>query len=185
MLPNAPPLRRQSGLSLAELWVTLALFGLIAAAAVPAALGTLRTFHLNGAAREILAQVRHAQQLSVTRRGVHAFHWRGAPAINGSTSEYRIVRDAGTCNLPAESAAEDGTNVIQGWHDLQDDYGTVTIEAITDSANNSLSGIMFDTLGASLHPCGAVTFPVEIIVVDSGGRTRTIEVAAAGSTRLL
>lgn len=176
----------QRGFGLVDLVCTLALCAVIAAIAVPSAMATLRTYHRNGAARELLAQIRNTQQLAVTRRGVYGFHWHGDPTLNGPTSEYRIVRDANrACSFPAEGATEDGTSVVLGWRDLQDQYGTVTIQSIKDSGNTNIGGVMFDPRGASVNTCAAVSYPIRVTVRDDRGTTRVIEIGAAGATKLL
>ncbi len=176
----------QCGFGLIDLICTLALTAVVAGIFVPSALQTLRTYHRNGAAREVLAQIRHTQQLAVTRRGVYGFHWHGDPALDGSTSEYRIVRDANrACSFPAEGADQDGTSVVQGWRDLQDQYGTVTIQSIKDASNTDIGGVMFDPRGASIYTCAAVNFPIRVTVTDDRGITRLIEIGAAGATKLI
>jgi hypothetical protein len=39
---------------------------------------------------------------------------------------------------------------------------------------------MFNSRGASVNTCAAVTFPVRVTVVDTSGATRTITIQRAG-----
>jgi type II secretory pathway pseudopilin PulG len=178
--------RRQLGYGMLDILILFAVVAVLAAAAVPIVRSTLRTYQRNGAAREVLASLRGAQNLAVTRRGVFGFHWAGDPAVNGTPSEYRIVRDTtGSCSLPASSAPEDGTNVIRDWTDLGSSFSNMSIESIRDNGNNLMGAVMFDSKGTALNTCTTVTFPVRVTIADPDGATRVIEIRAAGGTRLL
>ena len=103
------------GYSVTDLMITLVIAATLAAVAIPSTVGAIRTYQRNGAARQVLAQIRQAQQLAVTRGSVFGFHWAAEPNVNGSADTYRIVRDAtGSCSFPANSLPEDGTNVVMG-----------------------------------------------------------------------
>ncbi len=123
--------------------------------------------------------------MAITRGVVVQLQWGGGTGVNRPASQYRIVRDStGACSFPAVSAAVDGTNVIKGWRDLNQDYAGTSIQSITDPASHSLGGVMFNSLGASVNTCAAVSFPVTVTVVDRTGRTRTLAVQSAGGATL-
>jgi Tfp pilus assembly protein FimT len=175
-----------AGFTASNLLVTLAIAGVLLAATVPAVSTTLRTYHRNGAAREVLAEIRRTQALAIARRGVFGFQWGADPAVQLDPDQYRLVRDStGSCGLPASSAPVDDQNVIQGWTRLSATFSGMRILTIVDSANKSLSGVMFDSLGTSVNTCTSIGFPLRVTVGDGSGETRTIEIGRAGATRML
>lgn len=177
---------RQRGFGLLDSLVVLLVVAVMAVATVPVVRSTLRTYHRNGAAREVLAAIRNTQSLAVARGDVFGFHWAGDSGVNGSHSQYRIVRDTtGSCGLPTSGAPADGTNVIRSWVDLTSTFSGTMIGSIRDSANNAVGAVMFDSKGASLNTCDSVAFPVLVTITDPDGATRVIEIRAAGGTRLL
>ena len=168
-----------------DMLVTLTILCIIAASALSSARSTLLTYQRNAAARHVMAQVRATQNFAVTRHGVFGFHWGGDPDITGDPAAYRIVRDTtGACGLPAADQAQDGTNVIADWFDLSREYRGVRIESIRDADGSLLGGVMFGSKGESVNTCTAVAFPIRVVVSDTDGKSRVIEVGAAGSTRL-
>jgi type II secretory pathway pseudopilin PulG len=165
--------------------VTTAILALLAVVAAPSALESIRTHERNGAARSLLSDIRSTQHLAVTRRGTYGLQWGADPNASLSKSEFRVVRDmTGSCSIPATGAAEDGVNVVQGWQDLSEEFPGVTIESVRDNGGNLLGGVMFDSRGASVNTCTAVSFPVRVTVADSEGRTKVIEIQRAGGTHL-
>ena len=54
-----------AGFTASNLLVTLAIAGVLLAATIPAVSTTLRTYHRNGAAREVLAEIRRTQALAI------------------------------------------------------------------------------------------------------------------------
>ena len=59
------------------------------------------------------------------------------------------------------------------------------LEGKVDKNKKPLGGVMFNSRGISVNTCTGVSFPVEIVVSDESGESRTIEIRAAGGTRLL
>jgi hypothetical protein len=130
-----------------------------------------------------LWKIRTTQSLATSRNAVFGFQW--GPDASLAADTYRVVRDTtGSCGLPASAAAEDGTNVIEGWFDLGEAYSGVTIQSITDASAATVGGVMFNAIGASVNTCATVSFPITIVVADADGRTRAIEITTAGSTQL-
>jgi prepilin-type N-terminal cleavage/methylation domain-containing protein len=173
---------RQSGLTLTEMLVVLLLAVLILAIGVPLTLTTLRANRRDGAARRVLAEIRAAQSMAATRGGLYAWQW--GPDEARPETQFRVVRDAGQCEFPEPGASPNGSDVIRGWFDLSQAYGDVTIESVRDDTGRPLGGVMFNAMGASVNPCGPVSFPVRVTLIDGSGATRVIEVRGAGGTSL-
>jgi len=174
------------GFGTLDLLVTLTFVGIVLVISAPAARDAIGTYQRNGAARQVLSEIRRAQSLAVARGGVFGFQWGADPSVDRPDSEYRIVRDTTeSCGFPAVDLPADGTNVIRAWHDLSSDFSGLRIESILDNGNQPLGGVMFDSRGISVNTCTTVSFPIEVVVSDPAGRTRSIEIRAAGGTRLL
>lgn len=170
----------QNGFTTVELLTGLLILALMAGASIPIVLGMLDTYHRNGAARQVLPEIRQTQSLAVTRGVTLAFQWGGS--VSYPASQYRIVQDtSGACALPATGTAENGTTVVKGWTDVSKDYKGLTIQSIKDNNNVSVGTVMFNSRGASVNTCSAVSFPVIATVSDQRGLTRQIEIRSAGN----
>jgi type II secretory pathway pseudopilin PulG len=170
---------------LLELATTLGVAALILAVAVPGIRTTLAVYNRNGAAREVLAQIRNAQSAAVTRDGVYVFQWGGDTAVNYPQNQFRLVQDTGTCALPAATTAKNDTTVLTYWTDLSKTYPGTKIQSVVDNSGTAVGKVMFNSRGASLNSCATANFPVTVTVADDLGNTRRIQIRSAGSVRLL
>jgi type IV fimbrial biogenesis protein FimT len=175
----------QAGFTVLEIAVTLTLLAVLLAVAVPGVQSLLAVYNRTGAAREVMAQIRNAQSAAVTRGGVYVFQWGGDTAVNYPVSQYRLVRDTGTCALPAATASQDGTNVLTFWTDFAATYPGTKIQSVVDNSGTAVGKVMFNATGASVNNCTTVNFPITVTVSDSLGKTRQIQIRSAGSVRLL
>jgi prepilin-type N-terminal cleavage/methylation domain-containing protein len=188
------------GFSLVELFVAIIIAGILIALGLPSFLGLLQRSSINAGARQVLYEIRAVQNLAVTRGGVFGFHWGGDPAVGMATSFYRIERDpSGTCAAPPAGwpAPADTTatvypdvpvsiqRVIRDWFDLAGEYPGVTIQSVRDQAGTAIGGVMFNSRGASVNTCTAVTFPVWVCVLDGTGTNRIIQIQRAGRTMIV
>jgi type IV fimbrial biogenesis protein FimT len=170
------------GLTLVELLVAIAVAAILIGAGMPSLLGVIQRSNLDGAARQVLYEIRAVQNLAVTRGGVFGFHWGADPFVGMAPSLYRVELDpAGACGWPAPGdTTATNPNVIRDWFDLAGEYPGVRIQSVTDNVGTSLGGVMFNSRGASVNTCGAVAFPLTVVLADASGTTRTIQVQRAG-----
>ena len=169
------------GFSLMELFVAVAIAGILIGVGLPSFLGLIQRSSINAGTRQVMYEIRAVQNLAVTRGGVFGFHWGGDPLAALPPSQYRIIRDTtGACGFPAPAAPQDGTDVVRTWFDLAGEYPGVTIQSVRDNVATPLGGVMFNSRGGSVNTCGAVTFPVTVTVADTSGVTRTITIQRAG-----
>jgi len=169
------------GVTLVELFVAMTIAGILIGMGLPSFLGLIQRSSINAGSRQIMYEIRAVQNLAVTRGGVFGFHWGGDPLAALPLSQYRVIRDTtGACGFPAPTAPQDGTNVVRTWFDLAGEYPGMTIQSVTDNLGTALGGVMFNSRGASVNTCAAVTFPVTVTVADSSGATRTITIQRAG-----
>jgi hypothetical protein len=163
--------------------MALAVLAIMAVCTMPSVVETLNTYRRRMAAQHVLAEIRAAQSIAVTRGGVYGLQW-GAGASH-SPGEYRVIRDAtGDCDLPSANAPQDGLDVVRGWRDLSDDYPRVVIQSIEDASGRPVEAVMFDAVGASTNPCEPVSFPVVVAISDGAGGTATIQVRRSGLARI-
>lgn len=177
---------KQAGFTLIEILLVVVVAVTLIGVAIPVFSRVMQTYRLNGAARQVVSEMRRVQSLAVTRGGVFGFHWGGDPVPTGrSDSEYRIERDAtGACGFPPPTDTTGNPDVITEWTDLARDFTGVTISSFQDNSATDLGGVMFDSQGAALNTCTAVAFPLTVTVADTEGETRTIEIRSAGSVRI-
>lgn len=169
-----------AGFSALELLVAVVIAAILAGAAIPSFLNLVRNSRIDGATRHVLYEIRSAQSLAISRGGVFGFQWGGdAEQLD---SMYRVVRDeTGNCGFPEVDAPVDGTNVMRGWYNLAGEYPGVIIASVQDANNAVIGGVMFNSRGASVNTCiTPVAFPVTIVVVDSSGTQRCVDVQRAG-----
>ncbi len=171
----------QSGWTLVECLVALAVAGVVLASAGSFVRGISTAYQRSAAQRQVVSEIRRMQAMAVTRGGIFVFQWGGDPLAGQPTSQYRLVRDTtGACSIPAVGAATDGTNVIQGWSDLGKVYPGVVIQSIRDSTSTTVGKIMFNSMSASVNTCASVSFPVTVTIADASGKTKTILIQSAG-----
>ena len=169
------------GFSLVELFVAIIIAGILIAMGLPSFLGLIQRSSMNAGTRQVMYEIRAVQSLAVTRGGVFGFHWGGDPLVGFPPSQYRIIRDTtGACGFPAPTAPQDGTNVVRTWFDLAGEYPGIVVQSVRDNVGTVLGGVMFNSRGASVNTCAAVTFPVTVTVADNSGATRTITIQRAG-----
>jgi prepilin-type N-terminal cleavage/methylation domain-containing protein len=170
------------GLTLIELLVVIAIAAIFIGASLPSFLSLIQRSHIDAAARQVLSEMRTTQSLAVSRGGVFGFHWGGDPLVGMAPTFYRLEVDgANPCTFPAPAdTTVTNPNVIRDWFDLASEFPGVTIQSVTDNVGTVLGGVMFNSRGASVNTCAAVTFPVTVIIADTSGSTRTIQIQRAG-----
>ena len=172
------------GFSLVELFVAIIIAGILIAMGLPSFLGLIQRSSINAGSRQIMYEIRAVQNLAVTRGGVFGFHWGGDPLVGLPLSQYRMERNqAGNCAgwpPPGAAKADPNPDVITDWFDLAGEYPGITIQSVTDFGGTPVGGVMFNSRGASVNTCAAVTFPVTVTVADNSGATRTITIQRAG-----
>ncbi len=176
------------GFTVPELLVATVVAVILIGAAMPSLLGVIQRSRLDAATRQVVSDLRAVQSLAVTTGGTYGLHWGGDPLVTDySNSHYRIEREVTSpCTWPQQDDTIGGSaNVITIWKDLSAEFSGVSIESVGDSNSVTLGGVMFNSRGASVNACIAVTFPVTLTVADATGATRAIEIHRTGRIRVL
>lgn len=133
------------GLTLAELLVALAVLAVVTGIGVPYTLGQLPTYRVNGAVRQLLADLRYARALAV-ERGDHVVIEFHQPARD----RYRI----GVDRAPADGVVDEPLKVV----DLADLYPGVRFTPYGAGASRDGAvpgdGVSFEGDTVTLLPSG-------------------------------
>lgn len=180
-------LTNRTGLTLLEVITSLAIAGVLVAAAVPAFLESIQAYRFNAAVRQVAGDIQMARSLAITTGGCYGLHSGSDPLVN-RPNQYRLER--GNCNgtgwpTPTDTPATN-SNVITGWVDVNQDFPGVTLDSMRDNASVTVNGVIFNSRGASVNPFVAgLIHPITITVTNTPGATRSIQVRSTGSVRVL
>ena len=148
--------KRESGFTLIEMMVVIAVLAIMATIAIPSFMSLLPGMRLNGAARQIMGDLMAARMNSVNQN-----------------NEFRVF-----FNSP-------GTNQYQILDDDNNDGTAGTGEAITtrNIRDNYLDVTFTSTNNPIFHPKGTATSLPTITLQNSGG-TKKVTVSIAGRVKI-
>jgi type II secretion system protein H len=142
------------GFTLIELMVTIAVFGILAAIAIPNFQTYMQQRRLNGAARQVMSDLMAARMKAVNEnRGVRVFFF--------SNHQYRICDDA-----DGNGTVSDGEGTVET-KNVQTNYSDVTFSAVTANPSFSRNGTASGTTVTLTSPAGT-----QSVVVALTGRVR-------------
>jgi prepilin-type N-terminal cleavage/methylation domain-containing protein len=167
VMHHTPARRFSPGYTAVELLVVVALIALLAAVSFPMFEGTFRVARLDGAARDLVGEIRHARSLAVSRGGYYGLHTSG--------NTYRVERVESSADLATWSSP----TVVTQWQDLAQQFKGVTLAGIVNG--DPIAGPIFNSLGASIDSTGSRS--VTITLADASGATRVIQVSPTGNVR--
>jgi hypothetical protein len=178
------------GFSMAEFLIAAAALGLIAAVSVPMFAETFRVSRFDGAARQLVSDIRHARSLALSRGGFYGVHSGRDPSLGDPNlvNSYRIEYSPDGVTWPAASATmtTNPTTVISNWLDLAAQFRGVVVQSVVDGSSVPVGGPIFDAMGASVdsrlapRPLRTVT----ITLADASGATKTILVSPSGNVKM-
>lgn len=165
---------------MAELLVAVGILAILGVIAMPAFSSLMQTYRLNAATLELTSNLRYAQSLAVSNGASYRFHW-GNDLNQPNT--YRVEKsiNAGGTSWPSANAMPGSDpNVITDWVSLDTSYPGVTLSAVNDANNTSLSGVVFNARGSTVVPS-----PINLTVTPAAGTAKTIQVRRTGSVKIL
>lgn len=142
----------QSGFSLVELLIVIALISIMMAIAIPTYMGQLPKRHVNGTARDIAAKLMLARLKAVQNNRSH-----GVAFTFGSVDSYRVVR------LSGGSWLNEGVG--------SDSYADVNVSSAS-CANNRTEFYQNGTAGG----CGTVSGSPIVVAATDGSFTMQISI---------
>jgi len=149
-------IKRESGFTLIEMMIVIAVLAIMAAIAIPSFMSLLPGMRLNGAARQIMGDLMAARMNSVKQNNsVRVFF--NSPGAN----QYQILDDDNNDGTA-------GTGEAITIRDIQDNYQDVTLT----STNNPI-----------FHPKGTATSLATITLHNSSG-AKKVSVSIAGRVKI-
>jgi len=151
---------------MAEMMVTLALFAVMAAIAVPSYLSMQPGLRLNGGAREVLGRLMWARSRAVGQNSTYA-------VIFPTSTSLQFFNDTNGNGL---ADAGEWSQTI----DIQTDYSGITLSRSGSKPAFTARGTCVDADNqATATPCSGTT-----ITVSNGSTSRTVTVSATGNVRI-
>jgi type II secretory pathway pseudopilin PulG len=164
--------------------IALGMLALLAALSFPSFAESLRRSRLSGSSSQIIAEIRYARSLAVSRGGFYGVHLGRDDAAVGAAykNSYRTESSADGTTWPDDDAAMGSDpSVITSWQDVARSFTDVTIQSA-----GGTGGPIFNTLGASVDPWNGMNpRSVTITLADQSGATMIIQVSPTGNVRTL
>ena len=160
--------------------MSLGILATLAIIGMPWFSGLMQSYRLNAATLQVASDLRYAQSLAVSNGGYYRFHWGNDALVNQSNS-YRIEKSTNGTSWPVASATmASDPNVISSWMNIGTNYPGMTLTAVNDANNATLTGVVFTSTGSSNDPS-----PITLSVSSTAGTSNTIQVRRTGSVKIL
>ena len=176
-------MQRSRGFSLPEGLIALGVLAIIGSVAMPWFSALMQSYRLNAALFQLAGDLRYAQSLAVSNRSYYRFHWGNDVSQPNS---YRIEKSGNGTSWPAASAtAGSDPNVINNWLNVGASFPGMSLSAIKDANNTTLTGVIFNSQGSSVNAAlPGFTSPVTLSLSATGMPTKTIQVRRTGSVKI-
>jgi type II secretory pathway pseudopilin PulG len=184
LLATAKARRGRPGFTIPDVVVACSIMATLSMMAIPVFNTTMSNSKLDGAARQLMSDVREARSRAVTTG------WRFRIVANDSTvtgtyrNQYRIEgKSSGACDntgWPAETwgVTSSSTIWVGPWVDLNTQYPEIALSPMGGSGTFS---VCFDGKGIAAFPGGLSGVQVS----SRSGVTRSIQISTAGSVQIL
>jgi len=146
----------ESGFTLMELILVMAVMGIAAAIAIPAFMGLLPGMRLNGAARQVMGDLMDARMEAVKQNHEYKVFFL-------NNHEYKILDDNDSDGID-DGGAETSQTV-----NIQDNFSDVTFSSTNDPI---------------FHPKGTATNLATITLQNSDGGCKKVKVAITGRVKI-
>ncbi|MFH1829274.1 MAG: prepilin-type N-terminal cleavage/methylation domain-containing protein [Pseudomonadota bacterium] len=158
--------RSQSGFTLLEILLTVAIISIFVIVATVAVSAALTSFWLNGATSKMLADIRYAQQQARARNGWYGIRFQANPV-----NRYNVYSTDGS----SDTDVPDPANLSQVLDvDVAADFGGIRITSVAIAAGNKAE---FNPVGVPYDDAlGSPLLNDATIILSLGGSTRTIKI---------
>lgn len=158
-------MKKQSGLTLLELCVTIAIFATLSAIALPNFIGWLPKHRLNSAAREVLSSIEYIKLRSVKDNANTAI------SFNPANESYTVFLDNG-------AGANTGNGVLDG-DEVVVKRGQMPAGVHLTNTTFPANTLKFDRRGFPSGVSGSAN------LMNSQGKTKSITVNIAGNSKII
>ena len=184
LIATAKARRGRPGFTLPDVMVACSIMATLSMMAIPVFNSTMSNSKLDGAARQMMSDVREARSRAVTTG------WRFRIVANDGNlsgtyrNQYRIEgKSTGACDntgWPAETwgVTSSATMWVGPWVDLNTQYPDMTLAPLGGSGTFS---VCFDGKGIATFPAGLSG----VQVTSKSGVSRSVQVSTAGSVQIL
>lgn len=142
-----------------ELVMVIGLLGIMTVAAIPAIVNT-QSVYLDGATRQVEADLRYAQNLATTTGDAHGF--RTTAAVDGSITGYEVYNDV------TDEVVESPYDHMPMIQNLSDDFSGVSF--------NGATNVIFNDVGTPSFSSG----DGQLTMTNDEGETRDVIVTSTG-----
>ncbi len=148
-------IRTKNGFTLTELLIILGIIVILISISIPLINNIRPQLILSGAVRDLITNIRYAQQLAVTEQADHGVYFSTT-----TEDKYQIIRHKnGADSVVKEKLLPDGINFQQ----------------ITPLTSNEIR----------FNPYGAVDEDGEITLINNNGATTTVRISSSGFVKTL
>lgn len=153
----------KKGVTLTELMVTVAIIGIAAGIAVPSYLSFVPHLRLNGAARDLISDLRYTRSLAV-----------------GENKQYKVVLDVANESYAIRKADNTLVRSID-YNNPDQNYRGIEIDSVVDKNGTAITSIEFDFNGTATTANGLDNAPAVITIKRSdGAESKKIDVTKFG-----
>ena len=166
-------MRNVRGYTLVEMVLAILVVGIMAGIAVPKVTAALQNFRLNAAAGKMLADIRYARELALSRHGTYGIE------VDTANNLYKIFSLAGGIKTVITDPRDQKSMIIN--FSTSSEYQGVTLGTVALCQNGGCpsTDLRFDSFGAPSDSSGTAMASSVTIPLSAGGVTKTVTIYQA------
>ncbi len=170
MTKNTISFKRSKGFTLVEMVPVMLVVGIMAVVTGPQIVSSLQSFKLNAAAGQMLADVRYARELALSRHATYGIE------INQAGNYYQIFSLSGNTKTVLTDPLTRKPMTVD--FDLLPEYSGVTFGTVDfcQSGGCAAVDLRFDSFGVPADSAGSTMASSATAQISAGGTTRTLTI---------